>query len=189
MIKKFKRYYGNLLDYQKVRFRIPIYCILVYILICILLGFYFFSAFPNDSPLSLILGTLGFAFYESIFAWMLLIMKVEFKAQDLELNYKLKKAYEENEQIAKKYFDKADKNVIKIIPKDFKNISDIIEYFYKRNVLIESYWVEKDKDKSGDSIYYLLVTCKDKEERIVYPEVIKNFGYFISYFTFPEYEK
>ena len=93
---------------------------------------------------------------------------------------------ENNYKQLNEYFHKSENNIIEItpIPKNLGNISDIIEYFHKKDKIIESFWVKLDYDENKKPIYYLYVTLKNECERVIYPEKITNPKFFLSNFTF-----
>lgn len=183
MIKKFKRWYGSLLSYKKIKlFSFVLATLFLVVLIILDISGYctgFFYVRSGYNLVGLFIDTLIFLFFGSLPVFFLFYSQ----SVEEECTYKMQKMFEDNDKKAKQYFHTTENNIIQIVPKDLKKISDIIEYYNKRGKVIKSYWVELD-EINKKPVYYISVICEGETDRIVYPKTIENFGYFLARFTF-----
>lgn len=187
MIKKVKRWYTNLLPYQKDE----LFSFCLAILISVLLIVIDLFCYLNDSfyeQSNTLIGFLLDCFF--IFICILCVIYYPltyfvFHTFDRKKHYIM---YGESEKKVKDYFHQSGTNIIEILPKEDSKISGIIEY-YKENYkekIIESYWAELDEFDENDEqfVCYISVIFKGENDRIIYPGYIVNANYLIQNFTF-----
>lgn len=189
MIKKFKRWYGNLKVYEKEEFFLTLFVIAYYILMIALdvSGFFAISLYSELSLSgSLKLSLFGlFVDCLLIYSWipLVIINIVADSISDKKIRYEMNTKFEKAEKEVKEYFEKSGKNVLEIVPKSSKGISDIIDYYYKKDKIVESYWAELD-EVNGEAVLYISAIYVGEINRNVYPTTITNFGYLLNNFTF-----
>lgn len=189
MIKKFKRWYGNLKVYEKEEFFLTLFVIAYYILMIALdiSGFFAISLYSELSLSgSLKLSLFGlFVDCLLVYSWipLVIINIVANSISDKKIRYEMNTEFEKAEKEVKEYFEKSNNNIIEIVPKSSKGITDIIDFYHRKGKTIESYWAQLD-EIYGKSVLYISVICIGETNRIVYPEMITNFCYLIDNFTF-----
>lgn len=186
MIKKFKRWYGNLLDFQKQKIFSLCLAIFVYILLIIL---NFLKIFNNTFYASYnysIIGFLNDCFL--FFIWfpvgIYTIFRIVFHLDKKEDDYNLRKSYEDAEKEIKGYFYTAKSNILEVVPKNLDTIADIIEYYNQNGKVVESYWIDLDENSEENAICHIYAIYYGETEKVVYPETIRSFMYLKNRFRF-----